>query len=129
MAPACKSQDARGIVAALQPQKNLETMLTKVTGVTQTYGMALARDGSSAEAKRAKAIDAMVEKYGAEWEQNLVSGWATLDRSDLKAACDAVSARDERKFTDIAGRAGPAIKARNEALLNKAAAEVLKAVY
>ena len=91
--------------------------------------MAANRDGSSARKNQRKAIDNVVERHAAEWERNMVSGWATLNAEDLNKVCKALNERDQATFNSFANRVGPEIKARNEPLLKRAGVEVLEEVW
>jgi hypothetical protein len=104
-------------------------MLESVVSRTQTAAMAANRDGSSARKNQRQAIDRVVERHAAEWERNMVSGWATLNAEDLNKVCKALNERDRATFNSFADRIGPEIKTRNEPLLKRASVEVLEEVW
>jgi hypothetical protein len=125
----CAAPDAKGVVATFQPREQFRSMLERVVSRTQTAAMAANRDGSSAGKNQRQAIDNVVERHGAEWERNTVSGWATLNAEDLKKVCKALNERDQATFNSFANRVGPEIKARNEPLLKRAGVEVLDEIW
>ena len=104
-------------------------MLTMTVERTQTAGMAAARDGSKGREKLAQAVDAAVERHGAEWERNLVASWQTLSAAEVQQVCTALKARDQDTFMRFTKRVGPVVKSRNEPLMQRAAVDVLDAVW
>jgi hypothetical protein len=127
--PRCATNDAQGLVEALKPTEQFRSMLTLTVERTQTAGMAAARDGSKGREKLAQAVDEAVERYGAEWERNLVASWGTLSAAEVEQACTALKERDQETFMRFTQRVGPDVKSRNEPLMQRAAVEVLNAVW
>ncbi len=127
--PLCSSADALGVVKALQPEEQFRAMLKTVAERTQTVAMAKQRDGSRTKQKLSEAVDAAVEKHGAEWERNLISGWSILNSTELEKVCNALNERDQSTFMRFAQRIGAEVQSRNEPLLKRAGAEVLEAVW
>ena len=82
--PRCSSIDARGVAEALQPKEQFRAMLKAVSQRTQTFAMAKQQDNSQTSLSLSEAIDAAVEKYGAEWERNVISGWSELSSAELE---------------------------------------------
>ncbi|GAA4751840.1 hypothetical protein GCM10023264_18220 [Sphingomonas daechungensis] len=104
-------------------------MLTMAVERTQTVSMAAARDGSRGREKLAQAIDGAVERHGTQWEQNLVASWQTLSAAEIQQVCTALEERDQDTFMRFAERVGPEVKSRNEPVMQRAAVEVLDAVW
>lgn len=127
--PRCGSDDAKGLVEALKPREQFRSMLTMAVERTQTAGMAAARDGSDGRDKLAKAIDAAVERHGAEWERNLIASWESLSTEEVQQVCTALEERDQGTFMRFTQRVGPLVQSRNEPLMKRAAVEVLDAVW
>ena len=127
--PRCASNDAQGIVEVLKPREQFRSMLTMAVERTQTASMAAARDGSEGREKLARAVDKAVERHGAEWERNLVSSWQTLSAAEVQQVCTALKEHDENTFMRFTQRVGPEVKSRNEPLVQRAAVEVLNAVW
>ena len=127
--PNCAKPDAASIVASFQSNEQFRAMLVSVAGRTQTAAMAENRDGSSAQKNLSRAIESAVERHGAEWERNLVSGWDTLNAKELMQVCTALKDRDRATFEQFAARVGPEVQSRNEALLKRAGAEVLEQIW
>jgi hypothetical protein len=125
----CVTPDAKGIVASMKPTEQLRLMLTRTVEGTTTAAAVRTRDGASGERKLAEEIDAAVKRHGAEWEGNLVSSWQMLSADAISQACAAMQNRDFSLFWSLAGRVGSQVQARNEPLLRRAGAEVLKAVW
>ena len=127
--PRCATNDAQGIVKALKPKEQFRSMLTMIVERTQTAGMAAARDGPKGREKLARAVDEAVERHEAEWERNLVASWQTLSAAEVQHACTALEERDEDTFMRFRERVGPEAQSRNEPLMQRAAVEVLSAVW
>lgn len=127
--PRCASNDAQGIVEALKPREQFRSMLTMTVERTPTAAMAAARDGAAAREKLAQAVDEAVQRHGAEWERNLVSSWQTLTAAEVQQVCTALEERDQDTFMGFARHLGPEVKSRNEPLMQRAAVEVLDAVW
>jgi hypothetical protein len=127
--PQCSSVDAQGVVEALQPKDQFRSMLKAIAERTQTVAMAKQRDGSRTEQKLSEAVDAAVERHGAEWERNVISGWSALTYAELEQVCTALKERDQSTYMRFAQRVGPRVQSLNEPLLNRAGAEVLQAVW
>jgi hypothetical protein len=127
--PQCSSVDAQGLVKGLQPKEQFRAMLKMIAERTQTVAMAEQRDGSRIKQKLSEAVDAAVERHGAEWERNLISSWSTLSSAELKQVCKALDERDQSTFMRFTQRISAEVQSRNEPLLNRAGAEVLKAVW
>lgn len=127
--PRCSSIDARGVAEALQPKEQFRAMLEAASLRTQTVAMASHRDGAQASRNLSEAIDAAVEKHGAEWERNVISGWSELSPAELGQVCTALQERDQFTYIRFAERIGAQVKSRNEPLLIRAGAEVLEAVW
>jgi hypothetical protein len=127
--PRCATNDAQGLVEALKPREQFRSMLTMTVERTQTAGMATARDGSKARQKLAQAVDEAVERHGAEWERNLIASWQTLSVAEVQQVCTALKGRDQATFMRFTQRIGPVVKSRNEPLMERAAVEVLNAVW
>lgn len=125
----CASYDVQGLVEALRPKEQFRSMLTMTVERTQTASMAAARDGSKGHEKLAQAVDAAVERHGAEWEQNLVASWQTLSAAEVQEACAALEKRDQDTFMRFTQRVGPVVQLRNEPLIGRAAVEVLSAAW
>jgi hypothetical protein len=127
--PRCATNDAQGLVEALEPREQFRSMLTMTVERTQTAGMAAARDGSKGREKLARAVDEAVERHGAEWERNLIASWQTLGAAEVQQACTALKERDQDTFMRFTQRVGPEVKSRNEPLMQRAAVEVLNALW
>ena len=127
--PRCATNDAQGLVEALNPREQFRSMLTMTVERTQTAGMAGARDGFKGREKLAQAVDEAVERHGAEWERNLIASWQTLSAAEVQQVCAALKARDQDTFMRFTQRVGPEVKSRNEPLMQRAAVEVLNAVW
>src|SRR4051794_12929216 len=127
--PHCASNDAQGLVEALKPREQFRSMLTMTVERTQTARMAAARDGSKSPEKLAQAVDEAVERHGAEWERNLVASWQTLSAAEIQQVCTALKERDQDTFMRFTQRVGPEGKSRNDPLIQRAAVEVLNAVW
>src|SRR5687768_796519 len=102
-----RSRRRQSIAASGTVPRDVESALA---GRTQTVRMAAQRDGSQAKQKLAEAVDAAVERHGAEWERNLVSSWSTLSSAELAQVCTALSERDQSVFMRFAQRLGPEVK-------------------
>lgn len=124
----CPTNDAPGLVSALNPRQQFGVMLKATVERTQTAAMAAARDPSGARQKIAKAIDVAILRHGAEWERNLVDSWQTLSSSEIQRVCTALEDGDKTTFLQFARRIGPRVQSRNEPLLRRAGAEVLQAL-
>lgn len=127
--PRCAANNAEALVEALKPKEQFRSMLTMTVERTQTAAMAAARDGPAARQKLAQAVDEAVERHGTEWESNLVASWQTLSAAELQQVCSAVAKHDQDTFMQFAERLGPEVKSRNEPLMQRAAVEVLTAVW
>ena len=129
MAPRCASPDAADIVAATQPKKTFQAMLTMTVKSTQTAAIVANEDRRSGEAKIQQAVGAAVDRHGEEWEHNLVAGWATLGSPELKRVCAAINNGDQKEFLRFATVVGSEIETKNKPLLMKAAKEVLQQLF
>jgi hypothetical protein len=96
---------------------------------TQTFAMASAKDKSGTAEKLESALDRAVQRYGAQWERNLVAAWATLDAAELEKVCSVLGKKNDMTFMRFAMQVGPAVKSKNEPLLKEAANEVLGAIW
>jgi hypothetical protein len=126
--PRCATNDAQGLVEALEPKEQFRSMLTMTVLRTQTAAMATARNGSKARERLARAVDEAVERHSTEWERNLVAGWQILSAAEVQQVCTALEKRDQETFMRFTQRVGPVVQSRNESLMRRAAVEVLKAI-
>jgi hypothetical protein len=113
----------------MQPSKQFRAILTQFVGRTQTVRMALARDPTGAPQRLSQAIADAVARHDAEWEQNLVNSWGTLDSPELKQVCGAINTQDQSTLRRFAERVGSEAQSRNEPVLKGAGVEVLDAVW
>lgn len=127
--PHCATNDAKGLVEALNPKEQFRSMLIMTVERTQTAGIASARDGSKSREKLVQAVDEAVVRHGAEWERNLIASWQTLSAAEIQQVCTALKERDQNTFMRFTQRVGPEVKSRNEPLMQRAAVEVLNAVW
>lgn len=127
--PRCSSANAQGVVEALQPKEQFRAMLKAIAERTQTVAMAKQRDGSAAERNLSEAVDAAIERHGAEWERNVAIGWSALNADELEQVCAALNEGDQSTYMRFAERIGTRVQSLNEPLLNRAGAEVLEAVW
>lgn len=104
-------------------------MLEGVIERTVTGAMAGQQNGSLSKQTLADAIDAAVERHGAEWEQNLVSSWSTLGSTELEQVCTALREGDQSTFMQFTQRLGPEVRTRNEPLLKRAGEDVIKVIW
>ena len=125
----CASPDAGGIVASFQPRQQFSGMLENFVKRSQTAAIISRREGPAAEKNLSQAIDSAVERHASEWEQNLVSGWATLSADELDQVCTALNERDQATFELFAKRVGPEVRSRNEPVLKRAFVEVLQQAF
>lgn len=129
LSPRCATDDAQGLVGALQARQQLRLLLKRTVERTLTSRMIAKRDGSDGCRKLAGAIDSAVERHAAEWERNMAEGWETLGAADIRQACGALKNRDQEAFRRFNERAGPEVQARNEPVFRRAAVEVISAVW
>jgi hypothetical protein len=125
----CDTPSPESIVAVLQTDKQLRSMLTSAVNRTQTAGMITARDGAGGAAKISAAVDRAVERHKSEWQRNLVNAWSQLGPPELGEACQAIRGRDEIAYQNFLTRVGPEAQRLNEPLLRKASVEVLEESY
>ena len=123
--PHCQTEDAKGLIQALEPKKQFTSMLTMVVKGTHTAGMTAARDRSAASEKIAQAVDAAVERHEAEWERNLLAAWQTLSPTEVEQVCAALQKGDRQTFMRFAERVGPEVQSRNEPVVRRAGVELL----
>jgi len=100
-------------------------MLKMFVERTQTFAAASAKDSDGTRKKLEAALDRAVERHGPEWERNLVAAWATLDATELEKVCGVLGSRNDPIFMQYATRVGPAVKVKNEPLIQQAGVEVL----